>query len=114
MSATGTGRGGAATSQVRGEPAVQAAKAYGVDALVGSFNNPRYSSAGPPANAFYWRGRDGLVHDRDGNKWDAITKVLLEAGRGSLDQQAGVPHKARSRMQYSSTPAASRRGLHVS
>jgi hypothetical protein len=36
----------------------------------------------------------GLVHDRDGIKWDPTTKVLLEAGRGARDQQAGVSHKA--------------------
>ncbi|KAF6266478.1 hypothetical protein COO60DRAFT_303 [Scenedesmus sp. NREL 46B-D3] len=38
----------------------------------------------PPADPvlFYWRGRDGCVHDRHGNKWDTKTKVLLQAGSG--------------------------------
>lgn len=112
------GRGAAraaAPSQGRGEAAVQAQGHPGAQArvgvLVGSFKNPLYSRAGPPANAFYWRGRDGLVHDRDGNKWDATTKVLLQAGRGSLDQQAGVLCHTRSAHACSSTPALRAGGI---
>jgi hypothetical protein len=55
-----------------------------VGVRVGHFKNPIYCPNPPPADPtmFFWRGRDGFVHDRHGNKWDPSSKLLLEAGSG--------------------------------
>jgi hypothetical protein len=55
----------------------------------GNFSNPIYCPHPPPSNPsiFYWRARDGRVHDRHGNVWDADTKMLLKPGGPEQQQQ---------------------------
>lgn len=61
----------------------------GVGVRIGNFSNPSYCPHPPPSDPSikYWRGRDGYVHDRQGNKWDPNTKVLLEAAASSAASQ---------------------------
>lgn len=57
----------------------------GVGIRMATFTNPSYCPNPPPTDPAikFWRGRDGYVHDRQGNKWDAKTKLLVAAGPSS-------------------------------